>query len=316
MAALDGMKFQQTLSKSHVVHCWNRYAIYSTYHCSLGCFLMKLKLLKLFLYIKQVMLRSSQTIGRYQYYQFISKVLERLMYNRLLAHINANNLLYKFQFGFRNKHSPNLAMIYLIDKISNALQKGDLVLGLFLDFSKAFDTVDHDILLDKLEFYGIRGCAHDWFKSYLTNRKQFVEFDSHTSSLLSITCGVPQGSILGPLLFVIYNNDLAYVSPKAFSMFFDDDCNIFISGKDPDKLVTSMNEEMTKIIEWLRTNRLSLNIEKTHFMMFRKRKQKITFNNELLIDDKKVEQVEKNKISRCICWLIANLAGSHSVYRR
>ena len=194
MAALDGMKFQQKISKSHVVHCWNRYAIYSTYHCSLGCFLMNLNLLRLFLYIKQVMLRSSH-YRPVSVLPVFSKVLERLMYNRLLAHINANNLLYKFQFGFRNKHSPNLAMIYLIDKISNALQNGDLVLGLFLDFSKAFDTVDHDILLDKLEFYGIRGCAHDWFKSYLTNRKQFVEFDSHTSSLLSITCGVPRGSL-------------------------------------------------------------------------------------------------------------------------
>ena len=95
-------------------------------------------------------------------------------------------------------HLTNLAMIYLIYKIPNALQNGDLVPGLFLDFSKAFDTIGHDILLNKLEFYGFRGCAHDWFKSYLTNKKQFVEFDSHTSSLLSIICGVPQGSILDP----------------------------------------------------------------------------------------------------------------------
>ena len=115
------------------------------------------------------------------------------------------------------------------------------------------------------------------------------------------------------LLFLIYINDLAFVSSNASSMFLLITLNHFISGNDPDKLVTSVNKEMTKIIEWQRTNRLSLNIKKTHFMMFRKWKQKITSNTELLIDDKKVEQVEKN--SRRICWLIANLAWSHSVYR-
>ena len=177
-----------------------------------------------------------------------SKVFEQLMYNRLLAHINANNLLNKFQFGFRNKHSPNLAMIYLIDKISNALQNGDLILGLFLDFSKAFDTVDHDILLHNLEFCGIRGCAHDWFKSYMTNRKQFVQFDSHTSSVLSITCGVPQGSILGPFLFLIYINDLAYVSSKAFFMLFADDANILYQETTPINLSLAW---MKGLLKWL-----------------------------------------------------------------
>ena len=101
-----------------------------------------------------------------------SKILERLMYTRLLSFINKHNLLYKFQFGFRSQHSPNLALIILVDKISEALESGDYVLGLFLDFSKAFDTVNHEILSKKLEFYGIRGIALKWFQRYLHDRVQ------------------------------------------------------------------------------------------------------------------------------------------------
>ena len=113
-----------------------------------------------------------------------SKILERLMYKRLLSFINKNKLLYNYQFGFRKDHSPNLALIYLVDKISNALEEGDFVLGIFLDFSKAFDTVNHDILFEKLEFNGVRGTSLNWFKSYLSNRRQFVEYNGESSKSL------------------------------------------------------------------------------------------------------------------------------------
>ena len=107
-----------------------------------------------------------------------SKVIERLMYNRLLKYINDNNLLYKYQFGFQKGKSTHMALIVLIDKISEALEKGDCVVGIFLDFSKAFDTVDHTILLQKLNFYGLKGTILSWFENYLSNRKQYVTYNS------------------------------------------------------------------------------------------------------------------------------------------
>ena len=129
-----------------------------------------------------------------------SKILERLMYNRLLSFVKKHSLLYNYQFGFRKGYSTNFAMITLIYKISQALDEGNYVLGIFLDLSKAFDTVNHSILCKKLEFYGIRGIALDWIRNYLSDTSQYVEYSNDTSEMKTVTCGVPQGSILGPLL--------------------------------------------------------------------------------------------------------------------
>ena len=197
-----------------------------------------------------------------------SKILERLMYNRLLSFINQHKILYAFQFGFRIGHSPNLALLYLIDKVSNALENGEFVLGLFLDFSKAFDTVNHSILFEKLEYYGIRGIPLEWFRSYLDSREQYVEYGGTKSDKDIISCGVPQGSILGPLLFLLYINDLAFVSDKLFSLLFADDSNMFISGKNINDLIDTMNIEMIKIIEWLHANKLSLNLKKKRISLY------------------------------------------------
>ena len=120
-----------------------------------------------------------------------SKVLEKIMYSRLIDFFNKHNTLYKYQFGFRNNHSTYMALILLIDKITNAIENGDCVIGIFLDFSKAFDTIDHAILLQKLEMLGIRGIAHTWLQSYLSNRYQYVHYNNETSSVKKIVCGVP-----------------------------------------------------------------------------------------------------------------------------
>ena len=126
------------------------------------------------------------------------------------------NMLYKYQFGFRKKHSTSHAIITLAERVSKALDTGKYVVGVFIDLKKAFDTVDHSILLNKLYLYGIRGNIYNWFKSYLTNRSQYVEYNNVKSKTEIITHGVPQGYILGPLLFIIYMNDFSIIRTAFF----------------------------------------------------------------------------------------------------
>jgi hypothetical protein len=224
-----------------------------------------------------------------------SKILERLMYNRLKSFIDRHKILYKYQFGFRKNHSSNMALILLVDKIASAIERGDVVLGVFLDFQKAFDTVNHTILLKKMNKYGIRGVAYSWLKDYLNIREQFVSFDNIESDKTTIRCGVPQGSILGPLLFLLYINDLVHTSQTLMPILFADDTNIFLSGKSLYEVTEVMNDELGKIVEWLKANKLSLNVNKTHYMVFRSRRCPSFTNCSLSINDVVIEMVEHTK---------------------
>ena len=206
-----------------------------------------------------------------------SKFLERIIYNRILGYLNDFNILYDNQYGFRRNHSTSLALVDLYDKISLALDRKEIAAGVFIDLSKAFDTVNHNILFDKLQHYGIRGLALDWVKSYFHQRSQFGEYNGHRSLPQVIRCGVPQGSILGPLFFIIYVNDLCDTS-RLESILFADDTNLFISEKDPVSLNNTLNSELSKLSAWFAANKLSLNISKTKFMVFRPRPKRLCYD--------------------------------------
>ena len=156
----------------------------------------------------------------------IEKILEKLMYKRLYTFLNNNNIIYNLQFGFRQQYSTSHALINITENIRKALDDGNIGCGVFVDLQKAFDTVVHQILLAKLNHYGIRGVSNDWFKSYLSNRNQYVSINGFDSVFTTINCGVPQGFVLGPILFLLYINDLNQAMKFCKAHHFADDTNL------------------------------------------------------------------------------------------
>ena len=194
-----------------------------------------------------------------------------------------HNLIDKRQYGFRENHSTELAITTIYDELLKNFDNKLITCSLFLDLSKAFDCCDHEILLDKLYHYGIRGVSHKLFSNFLHNRIQCTKIGAFKSSYKRISCGVPLGSVISHLLFLIYINDITKAS-SFHTTLFADDINLHLSNSCSNVLQTTVNLELCNIDHWLRANKLSLNYNKTNFMLLISRKHnpasfKVTINN-------------------------------------
>ena len=214
-----------------------------------------------------------------------NRIFEKLMYSRLTKFVKDYNLLYDQQYGFRSKHSTQHAILDIVNTILQNMDNGKFSCGVFIDLKKAFDTVNHQILLAKLENYGVRGLINSWFRSYLTDRKQNTEVNNVVSEAETTLCGVPQGSVLGPLLFLLYINDI-YKSSSLFAFYlFADDTSIIFANNNLKELESLVNRELGNVNEWLKVNKLSLNIKKSNFVIFRPRQKNIPFIPRIRIFD-------------------------------
>ena len=196
------------------------------------------------------------------------KVLEKMMHSRMMSYLDKFKILYDYQFGFRKNHSTSFAVIDVVNMIQNQLHEGNYVMGIFMDLQKAFDTINFKILLDKLEHYGFRGSSLNWFKTYLTGRTQFTVVGSSKSTSRITSCGVPQGTVLGPLLFLLYINDITNSVCKSKIKLFADDSNLFVVSNNLPELFNIANSELSSLSQWIRANKLYINYDKTNYMIF------------------------------------------------
>ncbi len=237
----------------------------------------------------------------------VSKVLERVIYNQLEDYLKQKSLLYAYQSGFRPSFSTDTCLIHLTDYIKKQMDGGNYTGMVLLDLQKAFDTVDHEILLMKLCSMGLNNSSVRWFESYLTDRKQTVAVNGVHSRPRDIVCGVPQGSILGPLLFLVYVNDMeSAVNCKL--LLYADDSALLVSGKSVQNIEEQLSIELRKINEWLVQNKLSLHLGKTESILFGSKK-KVKKRSQLNISCDGIAIVAKDSVGYLGSKLDQSLSG-------
>ena len=240
-----------------------------------GCHPEKLKMAKVIPIYKKGSKMNTSNYRPISLLSNINKVFEKIVFERVYNFIEKNEAIYKHQYGFRKNHSTNHALISITEQIRTALDNNQYAFGVFVDFQKAFDTVDHNILLEKLERYGISGNTNKWFGSYLKNRTQVVSILGYDSKQRTLKHGVPQGSVLGPLLFLLFINDLHKAIQFSTVFHFADDTNLLIVDKSAAKIQKKLNADLKNLYRWLLANKISLNVAKTELIIFKKPKMKI-----------------------------------------
>ena len=196
------------------------------------------------------------------------QTFERLTHDKMSAFIDKHKIIYLNQYGFRKGFSTTLALIDVIDTLKKALDHKDYAICIFLDLEKAFDTISHEILLKKLEHYGFRGHSNIFFKSYLSNRKQYCLVNGKQTDYQNISFGVPQGSVLGPLFFLIFINDISMAMSKCNGKLFADDTSLLLHHKQINVLIHNAELALNDISHWFLLNKLSLSLDKYSFLFF------------------------------------------------
>ena len=222
----------------------------------------------------------------------LSQIFEKVIKSRLVEFLEKFQVICPGQYGFRAGHSTAMAVTDMVERVRLAWSRGNSALGVFLDLKKAFDTVDHGILLAKLQHYGVRGIALRLLESYLSDRKQYVVYNGYESERGALECGVPQGSVLGPLFFLLYVNDMVRTSKDLNFVLFADDTNAFAEDKDLKKLLERVNDGLEELNKWFRCNKLTLNLKKTEYIYFRGPNSSSQIEGSIKVGGEAIKQVQ------------------------